>query len=426
MKLLNYTTAFFAVILLVIIPVWAALFYYNMLDEIYDSMDDGLDNQKLLVLQKARTDSAVFRRTSFEEGDYTIREIPAALASPSRDVYMDTLMYMRNEDEFEPVRMLRTVFAQNNRYYELKVITSMVEEDDLINQLLYSLLWLYLGLVATILVLNNVLLRRIWQPFYRLLRKLKSFRLEAPHPVGEIDTRINEFRLLNETVQKLLKGNIAAYNSQKQFIENAAHELQTPLAICLNKLELFVERYPLSDEQLGQLGSVMNGLQRAARLNQSLLLLSRIENQQFDEGVAVNLNELARQVVNDFAEQAAYKQVSVSLQEEGACTVTMHPDLAGVLLTNLVKNAIVHNVAGGWVQVVLRPGSFEVRNSGSPTPLDRDRIFNRFYKEQSSSASTGLGLSIVKAIADMYGFEVSYAYRQEHVVAVVWRGSLSQ
>lgn len=418
MKLLNYTTTFFAVILLVIIPVWAALFYYNMLDEIYDSMDDGLDNQKLLVIQKARTDSTLFRRTSFEEGDYTIREIPAQLAGPSRDLYVDTLMYMKNEDEFEPVRMLKTVFTQNNRYYELKVITSMVEEDDLIHQLLYSLLWLYLGLVATILVLNNVLLRRIWQPFYRLLKRLKTFRLEAPQPIGDIDTRIDEFRLLNDTVQKLLKGNIAAYNSQKQFIENAAHELQTPLAICLNKLELFVERHPLSEEQLGQLAAVMNSLQRASRLNQSLLLLSRIENQQFEEAVVVDMNVLAQQVLADFSEQAAYKEVSVSLKEEGPCTVRMHPDLAGVLLTNLVKNAIVHNIAGGWVQVVLKTGSLEVHNTGSPTPLDRDRIFKRFYKEQSSSSSTGLGLAIVKAIADLYGFDVSYTYREAHVITL--------
>jgi signal transduction histidine kinase len=418
MKLLNYTTTFFAVILLVIIPVWAALFYYNMLDEIYDSMDDGLDNQKLLVIQKARTDSTLFRRTSFEEGDYTIREIPAQLAGPSRDLYVDTLMYMKNEDEFEPVRMLKTVFAQNSRYYELKVITSMVEEDDLINQLLYSLLWLYLGLVATILVLNNVLLRKIWQPFYRLLKRLQSFRLEAPQPIGDIDTRIDEFRLLNDTVQKLLKANITAYNSQKQFIENAAHELQTPLAICLNKLELFVERHPLSEEQLGQLAAVMNNLERASRLNQSLLLLSRIENQQFEKAVAVDLNALATQVLSDFAEQAAYKEVRVTLKEEEASTVTMHPDLAAVMLTNLVKNAIVHNRPGGWVQVVLKGDSLEVHNTGSPAPLDRGRIFNRFYKEQSSSSSTGLGLAIVKAIADLYGFEVGYTYREAHIVTV--------
>lgn len=418
MKLLNYTTAFFAVILLIIIPVWAALFYYSMLDEIYDSMDDGLDNQKLLVIQKAQTDSSVFRRTTFEEGDYTIREVPPQQAGRLHDVYIDTLMYMKNEDDFEPVRMLQTVFAQNNRYYELKVITSMVEEDDLINQLLYSLLWLYLGLVASILVLNNVLLRRIWRPFDKVLKRLKTFRLEAPEPLPPTNTRIEEFKLLHHTVQKLLKANIAAYNSQKQFIENAAHELQTPLAICHNKLELFVENNPLSNEQLQQLAGIINNLERASRLNHSLLLLSRIENQQFEGAQQVNFNELTRQLLDDFAEQAAYKEVTLHLQEEGPCEAVMHPDLAGVLLTNLVKNAIVHNHPHGLVQVMLHKGGLEVHNTGVATPLDATKIFTRFYKEQASAASTGLGLSIVKAIAEYYGFQLSYAYRQKHIIAL--------
>jgi len=418
MKLLNYTTAFFAAILLVIIPIWAAIFYYSMLAEIYDSMDDGLDNQKLLVIQKARTDSTVFRRTSFEEGDYTIREIPFQLAGQVHDQYIDTLMYMRNEDEFEPVRMLQTVFTQNNRYYELKVITSMVEEDDLIQQLLYSLLWLYLGLVASILVLNNVLLRRIWRPFNKLLKRLKTFRLEAPEPLPPANTRIEEFNLLHTTVQKLLKTNIAAYNSQKQFIENAAHELQTPLAICHNKLEMFIEKNELTGPQLQQLAGIINNLERASRLNHSLLLLSRIENQQFEGAQKVSFNDLARQLLDDFSEQAAYKEVTLHLQEEAPCTATMHPDLASVLLTNLVKNAIVHNHPHGLVQVVLRKGALEVHNTGAATPLDAEKIFTRFYKEQASNTSTGLGLAIVKAIAELYGFTLQYRYEQKHIIAL--------
>ena len=418
MKLLNYTTAFFAIILLVVIPIWAAVFYYSMLREIYDSIDDGLDNQKLLVIQKAGVDSTLFRRTSFEEGDYTIKEIPFQRAGLVHDVYKDTLMYMRNEDEHEPVRMLQTVFRQNNRYYELKVITSMVEEDDLIHQLLTYLLWLYLGLVASILILNNVLLRRIWQPFYQLLERIKGFRLEAPEPVTTINTHINEFKLLNDSVKKLIKGNLAAYNSQKQFIENASHELQTPLAICVNKLEMFVEKHELSEAQLRQLADIMNNLERATRLNQSLLLLSKIENQQFVSAQAVNLNEMARQIISDFSEGAAYKEVDILLREEGACVVNMHPDLASILMTNLIKNAIVHNHPHGMVLVVMDKQKLEVQNSGSSAPLNPDKLFTRFYKEHTSSTSTGLGLAIVKAIAELYGFNVAYRYQQKHIVSV--------
>ena len=163
MKLLNYTTAYFAGILLLVILVWAGLFYVNMLDEIYDSMDDGLGNQKMLVMQKAARDSSVFNRQNFEDGYYRLKEISLAQARNRKDVYQDTLMYMLNEQDYEPVRMLTTVFRHQNRFYELRVITSMVEEDDLIEDLAFALFWLYVGLIASILILNNFLLKQIWR-----------------------------------------------------------------------------------------------------------------------------------------------------------------------------------------------------------------------------------------------------------------------
>ena len=164
MKLLNFATAWFAALLLLVLLVWAGLFYYNMLDEIYDSMDDGLENQKMLVLRQAALDPQVLQQKEFANGYYKVKELAWQQARKRPEVYLDTLMYMQNEKDFEPVRMLKTVFRHQNRYYELRVITSMVEEDDLISDLMYSLLWLYLGLLASILVLNNVLLRRIWRP----------------------------------------------------------------------------------------------------------------------------------------------------------------------------------------------------------------------------------------------------------------------
>jgi len=145
LKVLNYTTSWFAGILLLLISIWAALFYYAMLDEIYDSIDDGLDNQKGLIIKRAGVDSTLLLKSAFDEGDYAIRPVSAEAAMNFRDVYADTLMYMQNEEDFEPVRLLRTAFQQGGNYYQMQVITSMVEEDDLMAELFYSLLYLYIG-----------------------------------------------------------------------------------------------------------------------------------------------------------------------------------------------------------------------------------------------------------------------------------------
>ena len=296
MKVLNYSTSYFAVILLILISIWAAIFYYAMLDEIYDSIDDGLDNQKGLIIQKVSTDSSILRKSNFEEGDYAITETSYQLAKDVTDVYVDTMMYMQNEKDFEPVRLLRTYFHHNGKYYQMQVVTSMVEEDDLTANLLYAMLWLYLGLVATIIILNNFLLKRIWSPFYHLLKQLKKFKLEKPADINVKQTRIDEFRLLNETVNRLLKSNINSYNSQKHFIENAAHELQTPLAISINKLEALAETNTLTEDQLKLLASALDNLERLTHLNKSLLLLSRIENKQFLAEEEISINELVKKI----------------------------------------------------------------------------------------------------------------------------------
>ncbi len=418
MKLLNYTSAYFAGILLVIISIWAVVFYFVLLDEIYDSIDDGLDNQKGLVIEKAANDSTVLFKNNFDESDYAIREIPASAAIKLEDVYIDTMMYMQNEKSDEPVRLLKTVFVQNGKYYRLQVATSMVEEDDLIKQLFYAILWLYLGLITTIILFNNFLLKRIWRPFNHLLKQLKKFRLDKPTPIDISKTNVDEFKLLNITIQKLLQQNIDTYTSQKHFIENASHELQTPLAISINKLETLAESGDLPAAQLKLVATALDNLERLTRLNKSLLLLSKIENKQFSAIATVNLNQLTNKVITDFEDQSAYNNVSVRIHENAPCIQQMNEDLAVVMLTNLVKNAIQHNKPGGFVNIIITNNSISVENSGEATALDGERIFNRFHSEQPSQVSTGLGLAIVKAIASLYNFKVAYQYDQKHIIAI--------
>ncbi|AMM51697.1 histidine kinase [Rufibacter sp. DG15C] len=420
MKLLNHVTAYFAAILLVVLTAWAGIFYYNMLDEIYDSIDDGLENQKILVMQKARQDSTVLQQTDFEEGYYKIRPVTAAWAQQHKDLYQDTLMYMQNEKDYEPVRLLTTVFGQGGRYYEMRLITSMVEEDDLIEDLLYSLLWLYLGLLATLLLLNNILLKRIWKPFYTLLARIKKFRLDGSQPFTSPKSNIEEFALLGQTVEKLLQKNLTVYQSQKSFIENASHELQTPLAISLNKLELLAESPNLQERELEQIGGILQNLERLTRLNKSLLLLSKIENRQFAEEGEVNLKETVQSVLQDFEDQLEYKYLSVEEELED-CPVTMNPDLANMLVVNLVKNALVHNVPGGFVHVRLTATSLTMENSGPDAALDPDQLFLRFYKGSTANTSTGLGLAVVKAICDLYGFTVRYQFEQKHMLHISFK-----
>lgn len=422
MKLLNHTTKYFSIALFLILGAWSVIFYLNILDEVYDSLDDGLENYKMLIIEKAHKDSTVLHKNEFEESNYSIREISKDEALRMKDVYRDTLLYMQNEEDYEPVRLLTSGFELHGKYYQLSVITSMVEEDDLIEDLLYAIIWLYAAMLVSIVLVNNILFRHIWKPFYHLLDQLTKFRPGKDSGITSMPSIVEEFKVLNETTQSLISRTLETFKNQKEFIENASHELQTPLAISMNKLELLAEKNSLSESDLAAIGTVIQTLERLSRLNKSLLLLSKIENQQFENTQLVNLNALVHSTKQEFEEYAAFRNVTISIQEEGVFEKVLHADLAQIMITNLIKNAIVHNHPEGTVTITITiaPASLTIANTGKMEALQGEKIFDRFHKETHEGSSTGLGLAIVKAIAIHYGFLITYQYNQKHIFKIVF------
>ncbi len=423
MRLRDYTLIYLSVALLLIIGIWAAIFYVNMLDEVYDSIDDGLDNYKMLIIEKAEEDTTVLHKSEFAESNYSIRPVTEKEALSIKDLYFDTLMYMKYEEDFEPVRLLRSAFATSDgRHFELKVISSMVEEDDLIEDLLYSLLWLYLIIVVTMVIVNTILIRRIWAPFYKTIAQLKQFKFGGKQSFNASKTNVREFAELNTTIQRLLERNEEVFESQKQFIENAAHELQTPLAVCINKLELFVESADLKEEEMENIGTVLANLERLTRMNKSLLLLSKIENKQFESLEPIHLNTLILKTISDFEDFTRHKKITVDFLNLFPVHSRVPADLLQILVSNLLKNAIVHNFEGGEVKITADQNLLIVENTGTSEALDSEQVFSRFYKKSGSKNTTGLGLAIVKAIADSYRLKIEYAFRDgKHVFKVILR-----
>lgn len=389
-----------------------------MLDEIHDSIDDGLDNYKLLIIKQMEDDSTIFQKSEFAEGNYTVHQIKKEKALGMRDYFTDTLLYMQNEQDLEPVRMLTSAFNHQGEYYQLTVFNSTVEEDDLIEDLLYSIILLYVILVVSIILINNVVLKKLWQPFYSLLTDLKSFRIEKDTALPSVESKTKEFKELEIAVNALIVRARETYLNQKKFTENASHELQTPLAIISTKLELMLEKEGLDATHAENVGQILQTIQRLTRLNKSLLLLSKIENRQFNEPALVDFGKLVDQSVEDLEDFASFRDVEISVEKSSVLTSHMDENLASILVSNLLRNAIFHNITGGKVQVILKEDTIQVRNTGKKQALDDRKIFDRFEKETTNNSSTGLGLAIVQAICKLYGFEVRYSFDGEHCFEV--------
>lgn len=414
MKLLNKSLLFLSISLIPIVSIWALVFYFNMLAEIKSSMDEGLENYKRIIIQNAQKDPSILTKTYFDESFFTVRKIERQEALNMKDKYLDTILLMQDADdqapESEPVRMLISAFELNGDYYELKVANSLVEEDDLIQELFYDILWLYGCLLISIVVINQVVLRRLWKPFYDLLAQLRGFRLEKGKIPPKIQSQTREFNDLNSVVEDLLHHTTEAYEQQKQFIGNASHELQTPLAMIQNKLELFIEKGDLKESQYEDLAVVLKSLDRMIRLNRTLLFLTKIENAQGLENKPVSLNEVVEKVMVELEDIASFKEVNLNLNEYDTLSVEMDPELARVIVSNLLRNAIFYNSPQGKVWIEIADGSLKISNTGQKLSLDDQRVFNRFQKQKNQSEGTGLGLAIVKAIADLYGFGITYSF----------------
>ncbi|WP_036150732.1 PorY family sensor histidine kinase [Maribacter forsetii] len=423
MKLLNHTTKYFALLLIVLISVWAVIFYFAMIDEVYDSLDDGLENQKQLIIRAVNDNPRLLQDAEFGVNNYTIKKTRVTTNAKFIDSYRDTLMYMQNEDEYEPIRMLESTFLQDGNYYKIKLITSMVEEDDQIENLFTYLVGLYLVLILSIVVLNNLVMKKVWKPFYTLIDRLKGFRIEKDDPIKSEQTAIDEFNLLNQSVERLTEKSRDSYVAQKEFIENAAHELQTPLAIAINKLELLLEKNELSGLQSQEVGGVLDNLTRLTRLNKSLLLLSKIDNRQYLEEEQVDFNRLIENVTGDFLDFATHREIHLNVISNATVNYTMNTDLAVIMITNLIKNAIVHGNEGKKVTITIDTDQISINNFGQEKAIDGNSLFTRFKKVSTDSRSTGLGLAISKAIADKYQLQLKYAFTQQHNFMIIFPSS---
>jgi signal transduction histidine kinase len=418
-KLINHTLLFLAAILFISASVWAVLLYFQLLKQIKATVDDGLTNTKIVIIDKLKDDSLIVQRDDFTENNYIIRFVPEDYALGVRDTYKDTMVFSSLQGTHFQARLLTTAFvAADGNYYEMKVISHDLDKGTLIRRIIRSLLWFYLLLFLSTLLVNHFALKRSWKPFYQLLKHLEEFRLDRTKLPELSMSRIREFNMLNESVQNLLKTNLSIYNSQKQFIENVSHELQTPIAIGINKLELLLGEKDISQDQARKIGEIIEALRKLSGLNKSLLLLFRIENKQFMIEEQVDFDELFSRIISDLSDYAEYKNINISYHKQDVWVYGMNKDLAEMLAMNLVKNAINHNRRGGELIIRLYADSFIIENTSDEPSMESDDLFERFTKKTKTLGSTGLGLAIVKAIADVSRLQIRYSYNGRHVFRV--------
>lgn len=397
----------------VILLGWAVVFYMGMMEEINDEVDDSLEDYTELIIKRSLAGKQLPSNDSGSNNQYFLKEVDRTyFLSHDAISYRDSMVYIEEKKETEPARILTTLFKdKEGRYFEVSVYTPTIEKKDLREAIFYLLIGLFTTLLIAILLINIWVFHRIMKPFYRLLEWLDNFRLDKKNEPLDNPTNTTEFRKLNVAVNRFAVHSEEIFEQQKQFIGNASHEIQTPIAVCQNRLEMLMEDETLTEQQMGEIVKTYQTLEYVSKLNKSLLLLSKIDNSQFAETKEISLNEVLHRYSDDYREVYHYRGITLDIQEKATFRVQMNETLAVVLVTNLLKNAFVHNIDKGMIRVEITSSSIRFGNTGADVALDDKRIFERFYQgSRKREGSTGLGLAIVHAICRQCRLQVRYRF----------------
>ena len=407
-KLLHKTSRVYLLFSVMLLIVSAPLFYY-ITERLYIEETD-----ETLILHKnefVKYSLPTLKTADIQNWNKYNRNIKI---EPFKNSGKDTIFYNSYYDtldaEIEPYRELNASILIEGNPYTYSARINLVEKEDLMKSIAILFLVIISLLLFGLFVITKRLSINLWKPFYETLNQIEKFEIDKSNQPKLIETNIEEFNRLNNSIEKLITKNTSIYHSQREFIENAAHELQTPLAVFQAKIDTLIQNADFTQEQYKMLSSLNDSVSRLNRLNKNLLLLSKMENDIYNEKQTINLNEAIEKHFDFFTEQAKAKNLIIKTEMNEAVAVKSNPVLAEILISNLFLNAIRHNVSDGQVLVTLSNHSLTFSNTGQSQTLVADKLFNRFSKSNPSEQGNGLGLAIIKKIADLNNWKISYSF----------------
>ncbi len=400
---------------MVIFSTGGIVFYKLVRIIVIGQITESLVTEKTLIEEQIlHSDSLPDFTTIFgHQIELTIYDQPLRYAQTINDTVMaDSLTGTSNS--YRHLRVSGNYQDKRSYYrgYTIDIFKSMEDTHKLILDF-FLVIWLVLvALVVILISLNIYISKKIWVPFYTILNRLSQYNINENLRLNLTPTGIREFDQLNRVLNSMSDRIRADFLNLKEFTEDASHEIYTPLSIIKSKLELLFQSENLTKEQFQNIHTIYEAVSRLARLNKSLLLISRIQNQQYPEVKEINLTYIIEKFLIHFKEVIQQKNIDIIKHYNDQTSVMMNPDLADILISNLLGNAFKHNVQNGFITIELNARDLIITNTGSEIITDPENLFKRFRKGNISVESSGLGLSIVKKIATLYEMDISYTIHE--------------
>lgn len=409
MKLLNKTTLFMLIPTIILVGICSIIQYNIVHSQTIQRVDKQLKKERVLIEQQLKDLTSTAETEVYKTLKSDIEIVAHSDNKEATNRFFFVKAYDPEEEDEIQTRVYEFTFYNDHNQFLVTIKKPMAEIKAFFNGIVLGNTIL-LGLILLLSIyLNRFIAKKTWQPFYSTLKKLQQFNIRQPEAIQLENSNIMEFKLLNLEIDTLLKKVTKDYNAYKNFIENVSHELQTPIAIAKSKVDLIIQSPLLQEKEHELLSSIIHNLNRLSKLNQSLILLLKIENNIFNEKTSVNFNLLIYNGLKNFEDFIELKDLELMVNLDEEFIADCNDLLAEILVDNLIKNAVKHNVQGGRIKIQTHPEKLVIENTGRPLKTKPEFLFERFRTESDSGDSTGLGLSIIHQICKSNGLSVKYA-----------------
>ncbi len=410
-KLLYKTSRTYLIFSVVILLVSAPLFYF-IIEKLYaDETNDTLILHKNEFLQYTIPS---FKTTDINNWNKYNRDIEI---KESENIIKDTIFHTSYFDtldnELEPYRELHSPIIIEGTPYTYVAKINMIETKDLLQSIALLFIIVIIILLVGLYFTTKVLSRKLWKPFNDTLNQIENFEIDKNKQPYFLETDIEEFNRLNKSIEKLIERNHIIYKNQREFIENAAHELQTPLAVFQANIDTLIQFPTITQEHSEILNSLNASVSKLNHLNKNLLLLSKIDNNTYYNKEIIIVNDIIQKNLVFFIEQASAKNISIKTTLENEIKIESNSTLVEILINNLMLNAIRHNISNGQILINISGNILTISNTSQHKSIDTDKLFIRFSKSTSLEQGNGLGLAIIKKITDLNQWRIDYSFQND-------------
>jgi len=400
MNLIKKTNTHYFIFLVLLFPFMIVVDYYLIQYLVNNEVEE------ILLHERERIEFHLNKEGLLPASNYLLESTPLNQGGLN-ETFQDTMLYEAYTGKNIPYRTYVFKSYLNNKPTKITLKHVLLEIKELIWLLFVTTSFIILLLIFGLYFINIKIYKWAWKPFFNNLAMLKQYNVAEKNEIELQPSNINEFEELNQVITNLIGQVRRDFQNLKEFNENISHEIQTPLAIIRNKVVTLLESQNLDEKELQRLETVYHEVNKLSKIGKSLTLISRIENQEFKRLDQVEVHTVISNILNNMEEIIAFKRIKVSTSLD-AVTIECDHILADILFTNLIKNAVQHNNEGGTILISLNRDRFEITNTGEPSEILTEKLFQRFQRGSTEQESLGLGLAINQKISEIYGFRLEY------------------